>query len=108
VVCNQDGHPSAWKPGNNCQVTIPIRHTPTTQAGEVAITDAWDGSIQEVQVRQRGLARLATCCCALHAVWVHARCIWARAAAAAAAAAPSTVNKAVQRSAIQNNMRLHH
>jgi hypothetical protein len=48
VVCNQDGHPSQWKPGNNYSLTIPA--PPGAAEGEVAVMDAWDGSIHDVQL----------------------------------------------------------
>jgi hypothetical protein len=47
VVCNQDGNPSQWKPGSNYSLTIPA---PPGAEGEVAVMDAWDGSIHEVEL----------------------------------------------------------
>lgn len=58
VVKNTDGGVLCWKPGENCQIKVPVwlREEKAIAEG-VLVRDAWDGSIQDIELEVTGFQR---------------------------------------------------
>ncbi|WIA39587.1 hypothetical protein OEZ86_005671 [Tetradesmus obliquus] len=58
VVKSQDGGVLCWKPGENCQIKVPVwlREEKAIAEG-VQVRDAWDGSIQDIELEVTGFQR---------------------------------------------------
>lgn len=58
VVRSQDGGVLAWKPGENCQIKVPVWLQEEKAIAEgVQVRDAWDGSIQDIELEVTGFSR---------------------------------------------------
>lgn len=55
---SQDGGVLCWKPGENCQIKVPVwlREEKAIAEG-VQVRDAWDGSIQDIELEVTGFQR---------------------------------------------------
>jgi hypothetical protein len=58
VVKSTDGGVLCWKPGENCQIKVPVwlREEKAIAEG-VLVRDAWDGSIQDIELEVTGFQR---------------------------------------------------
>jgi hypothetical protein len=58
VVRTTDGGVLCWKPGENCQIKVPVwlREEKAIAEG-VLVRDAWDGSIQDIELEVTGFQR---------------------------------------------------
>lgn len=56
VVRSEDGGALYWKPGDNCQIKVPVwlREEKAIAEG-VMVRDAWDGSLQDIELEVTGL-----------------------------------------------------
>jgi len=55
VVRNRDGGVLCWKPGENCQIKVPVLLEEEKAIAEgVLVKDAWDGSIQDIELEVTG------------------------------------------------------
>jgi hypothetical protein len=58
VLRGTDGGVVAWKPGDNCTVRVPVKlHEQRAVAQGVLVRDAWDGSVQDIELEVSGLPR---------------------------------------------------
>lgn len=58
VVRSCDGGVLCWKPGENCQIRLPVWLKEEKAIAEgVLVRDAWDGSIQDVELEVTGFRR---------------------------------------------------
>lgn len=58
VVRNEDGGVMFWKPGENCQIKVPVWLKEEKAIAEgVLVRDAWDGSIQDIELEVTGFQR---------------------------------------------------
>lgn len=55
---NSDGGVLYWKPGENCQIRVPVWLKEEKAIAEgVLVRDAWDGSIQDIELEVTGFQR---------------------------------------------------
>lgn len=58
VVRSSDGGVCYWKPGENCQIRVPVWLKEEKAIAEgVLVRDAWDGSIQDIELEVTGFQR---------------------------------------------------
>lgn len=58
VVRSTDGGVLYWKPGENCQIRVPVWLKEEKAIAEgVLVRDAWDGSIQDIELEVTGFQR---------------------------------------------------
>eukprot|EP00878_Enallax_costatus_P032749 GHUV01036014.1.p1 GENE.GHUV01036014.1~~GHUV01036014.1.p1 ORF type:complete len:114 (+),score=13.22 GHUV01036014.1:704-1045(+) len=58
VVRACDGGVLCWKPGENCQIRVPVWLKEEKAIAEgVLVRDAWDGSIQDIELEVTGFQR---------------------------------------------------
>jgi hypothetical protein len=56
VKNHSDGRVLAWKPGSNLSLKVPVvQEEQHAVAEEVRVRDAWDGSIQDIELEVSGL-----------------------------------------------------
>ncbi|KAF8058890.1 zinc finger CCCH domain-containing protein 56 [Scenedesmus sp. PABB004] len=58
VVRSTDGGVLCWKPGENCQIRVPVWLQEEKAIAEgVLVRDAWDGSLQDIELEVTGFTR---------------------------------------------------